>query len=81
MTPERWQPLDELFQSRLEREPDKRALLETPLIARLRRRAFRIILSFGRDPFLNRIRQAPEFIQFMTAQRAQWEKYRAEFDN
>jgi len=27
MTPERWQQLDELFQSCREREPDKRALL------------------------------------------------------
>ena len=27
MTPEHWQQLDELFQSRLEGEPDKRALL------------------------------------------------------
>jgi len=26
MTPEHWQQLDELFQSRLEGEPDKRAL-------------------------------------------------------
>jgi hypothetical protein len=26
MTPERWQQLDELFQSRLERGPDKRAM-------------------------------------------------------
>jgi len=29
MTPERWQQLDELFQSRLEHKADKRALLET----------------------------------------------------
>jgi len=34
---------------------------------------------FERDPFLNRIRQAPEFIQFMSDQKAQWEKLRAEF--
>ena len=34
---------------------------------------------FARDPFLDRIRQAPEFIQFMTEQKAQWEKYRQEF--
>lgn len=36
---------------------------------------------FARDPFLNRIRQAPEFIQFMAEQKAQWEKYREEFGN
>ena len=35
MTPERWQQLEELFQSRFEREADKWALLETPLIAKL----------------------------------------------
>jgi hypothetical protein len=34
---------------------------------------------FARDPFLDHIRQAPEFIQFMTDQKAQWEKYRQEF--
>jgi len=34
---------------------------------------------FERDPFLDRIRQAPEFIQFMAEQKAQWEKYRQEF--
>jgi hypothetical protein len=34
---------------------------------------------FQRDPYLNRIRQAPEFIQFMAEQKAQWEKYREEF--
>ena len=34
---------------------------------------------FARDPFLDRIRQSPEFIQFMAEQRAQWEKYRQEF--
>jgi serine/threonine-protein kinase len=34
---------------------------------------------FARDPFLDRIRQAPEFIQFMNEQKAQWEKYRQEF--
>ena len=36
---------------------------------------------FARDPFLNRIRQASEFIQFMTQQKDQWEKYREEFGN
>ncbi len=34
---------------------------------------------FARDPFLNRIRQAPEFIQFMAGQKAEWEKNREEF--
>ncbi|HSB28979.1 MAG TPA: protein kinase [Pyrinomonadaceae bacterium] len=34
---------------------------------------------FQRDPFLNRIRQSPEFIQFMAEQKAQWERYRQEF--
>lgn len=34
---------------------------------------------FARDPYLDRIRTAPEFIQFMTEQKAQWEKYRQEF--
>ena len=34
---------------------------------------------FARDPFLDRIRQAPEFVQFMAEQKAQWEKYRQEF--
>jgi tetratricopeptide (TPR) repeat protein len=34
---------------------------------------------FLRDPYLDRIRTAPEFIQFMTEQNAQWERYRQEF--
>jgi tetratricopeptide (TPR) repeat protein len=34
---------------------------------------------FARDPFLNRIRQAPEFVQFISEQKAQWENYRQEF--
>ena len=34
---------------------------------------------FDRDPYLNRIRQAPEFIQFMSEMRAQLEKYMREF--
>jgi len=34
---------------------------------------------FERDPYLNRIRQAPEFIQFMAEMKAQNEKYRREF--
>jgi tetratricopeptide (TPR) repeat protein len=34
---------------------------------------------FERDPFLNRIRQSPAFIQFMAEQKAQWEEYRQEF--
>jgi hypothetical protein len=34
---------------------------------------------FERDPYLDRIRKAPEFVQFMADQKAQWEKYRQEF--
>jgi tetratricopeptide (TPR) repeat protein len=34
---------------------------------------------FERDPYLSRIRQAPEFIQFMSEMKAQVEKYRREF--
>lgn len=34
---------------------------------------------FERDPYLNRIRQAPEFTQFMTEMKAQLEKYKREF--
>ena len=34
---------------------------------------------FERDPYLDRIRQAPEFNQFMADQKAQWEKYKQEF--
>jgi tetratricopeptide (TPR) repeat protein len=34
---------------------------------------------FARDPFLDRIRQAPEFIQFMTEQKAQHERFQQEF--
>lgn len=34
---------------------------------------------FERDPFLNRIRTKPEFIQFMSDQKAHWEKLQAEF--
>jgi tetratricopeptide (TPR) repeat protein len=34
---------------------------------------------FERDPYLDRIRQAPEFVQFMSNQKAQWEEYRREF--
>jgi serine/threonine protein kinase len=36
---------------------------------------------FARDPFLNRIRQAPEFVQFMAEQKAQWESFRQEFQS
>jgi len=36
---------------------------------------------FARDPFLDRIRQTPEFVQFMTEQKAQWDKLREEFAN
>jgi len=34
---------------------------------------------FAREPFLDRIRQAPEFVQFMVDEKAQWEKYKQEF--
>jgi serine/threonine-protein kinase len=34
---------------------------------------------FERDPYLNRIRQAPEFIRFMEEMKAQHERYRREF--
>ena len=34
---------------------------------------------FARDPYLNRIRQAPEFLQFMAEMKAQNERYRREF--
>ncbi len=34
---------------------------------------------FERDPYLNRIRQAPEFIQFMTEMKTLNERYRREF--
>ena len=35
---------------------------------------------FERDPFLNRIRQTPEFIQFMAEMKAQFERYKREFE-
>ncbi|MFN2454344.1 MAG: protein kinase [Pyrinomonadaceae bacterium] len=35
---------------------------------------------FERDAYLNRIRQTPEFIQFMTEMKAQNERYRHEFE-
>jgi tetratricopeptide (TPR) repeat protein len=34
---------------------------------------------FERDPYLNKIRTSPQFVQFMSEQKAQWEKLRAEF--
>ncbi|MCA1626390.1 MAG: protein kinase [Acidobacteria bacterium] len=34
---------------------------------------------FERDPYLNRIRQAPEFIRFMEELKAQYERYKREF--
>ena len=36
---------------------------------------------FARDPYLDRIRKAPEFVQFMSEQKSQWESYRQEFAN
>ena len=35
---------------------------------------------FERDPFLNRIRQTPEFVRFMAEMKAQFEKYKREFE-
>jgi hypothetical protein len=34
---------------------------------------------FERDTYLNGIRQAPDFIQFMAEMKAQYDKYRREF--
>jgi tetratricopeptide (TPR) repeat protein len=34
---------------------------------------------FARDPYLDRIRNSAEFVQFIADQKAQWEKYRQEF--
>ena len=34
---------------------------------------------FERDPFLNKIRASPQFVQFMSEQKAQWESLRSEF--
>jgi serine/threonine-protein kinase len=36
---------------------------------------------FARDPYLDRIRKAPQFVQFMSEQKAQWEKWQQEFGN
>jgi serine/threonine protein kinase/TolB-like protein len=40
---------------------------------------FRCYPLFERDAFLNSIRQAPEFIQFMAEMKAQYDRYRREF--
>jgi tetratricopeptide (TPR) repeat protein len=40
---------------------------------------FRPYLLFERDTYLNGIRQAPEFIQFMAEMKAQYDRYRREF--
>ena len=34
---------------------------------------------FNRDPFLDKVRQSPEFIQFMAELKPQYERYRSEF--
>lgn len=34
---------------------------------------------FARESFLDRIRQSPEFIQFLSEQKAQWERFKQEF--
>jgi DNA-binding winged helix-turn-helix (wHTH) protein/TolB-like protein len=36
-------------------------------------------LLFAKDPFLDRIRQSPEFVQFLAEQKAQWEHFEQEF--
>ena len=36
---------------------------------------------FAHDPFLDRIRQSPEFVQFLTEQKAQWERFQQEFSD
>jgi len=36
---------------------------------------------FARDPYLNRIRQAPEFVQFMQEMKAQHERFKREFQS
>jgi TolB-like protein/Tfp pilus assembly protein PilF len=35
---------------------------------------------FARDPYLDRIRNSPEFVEFIADQKAHWEAYRKEFD-
>ncbi|HEU0004971.1 MAG TPA: hypothetical protein VFS12_03175, partial [Terriglobia bacterium] len=40
---------------------------------------FRCYPLFERDAYFNRIRQVPEFVQFMAEMKAQHEKYRREF--
>ena len=42
-------------------------------------RGFPSYTLFERDPYLNRIRQSPEFIRFMEEQKAQHERYKREF--
>lgn len=41
--------------------------------------AFPCYPLFERDPYLNRIRKAPEFVQFMEEMKAQFEKHKQEF--
>lgn len=36
---------------------------------------------FAKDPYLERIRKSPEFINFMSEEKTLWEKYRQEFGN
>lgn len=36
-------------------------------------------LLFSRDPHLDRIRNDPEFIQFMAELKGRWERWRVEF--
>jgi hypothetical protein len=36
---------------------------------------------FTRDHYLDRIRRTPEFVQFLSDQKARWEELRQEFEN
>jgi len=36
---------------------------------------------FARDPYLDRIRKSPQFVQFISEQKAQWERRQQEFSN
>jgi len=63
----------------VEEVPTAASLLDLSLQKETAATGFPNYPFFARDPFLDRIRQSPEFIQFMAEQKAQWEKYRQEF--
>jgi len=42
-------------------------------------RGFPNYLRFRGDPYLDRIRESPEFIQFLSEQKAQWDHFQTEF--